>query len=98
MLVFLSFLCRGDGVEGGLDTFPSIAYRVGFLCALAKSPWGQMSMGYVPEERGKELGCTDTRIPAAWISNALRDDVQAAFVAERAARYVFSSRDKRCPG
>ena len=47
---------------------------------------------------GKELGCTDTRIPAAWISNALRDDVQAAFVAERAARYVFSSRDKRCPG
>ena len=60
-------------------------------------------MGYVLEEAvsqfpGKELGCTDTRIPAAWISNALRDDVQAAFVAERAARYVFSSRDKRCPG
>ena len=65
-----------------------------------------MSIGYVLEDavsqwggkRGKELGCTDTRIPAAWISNALRDDVQAAFVAERAARYVFSSRDKRCPG
>ena len=62
-----------------------------------------MSVGYVLENAvlslpGKELGCTDTRIPAAWISNALRDDVQAAFVAERAARYVFSSCDNCFPG